>query len=138
MNCYPIRERKDWFITDRKPTICPHCGAKEVKKSVFGMPSAVLGYPTEKDFYNNKIYLVGCLPDFPTERDWGCRNCDAAFFKNTQENLDALNGIWRRKSEPEPEEKVYKRTEKEKADLMNEVMQKWVKEYKEQSLEIPF
>ena len=131
MNCYPIRERKDWFITDRKPTICPHCGAKEVRR-------AVLGYPTEKDFYNEKIYLVGCLPDFPTERDWGCRNCDAAFFKNTQENLDALNGIWRKKSKPEPEEKVYKRTEKEKADLMNEVMQKWVKEYKEQSLEIPF
>ena len=26
----------------------------------------------------------------------------------------------------------------ELADLMNEVMQKWVKEYKEQSLEIPF
>ena len=131
MNCYPIRERKDWFITDRKPTICPHCGAKEVRK-------AVLGYPTEKDFYNDKIYLVGCLPDFPTERDWGCCKCDAAFWKNTQENLDALNGIWRRKSEPEPEEKVYKRTEKEKADLMNDVMKKWVKEYKEQSLEIPF
>ena len=131
MNCNPIPERDDWFITDRKPTICPRCNKKEVRK-------AVLGYPTEKDFYNDKIYLVGCLPDFPTERDWGCRNCDAAFFKNTQENLDALNGIWRRKSEPEPEEKVYKRTEKEKADLMNEVMQKWVKEYKEQSLEIPF
>ena len=131
MNCYPIRGRKDRFITDRKPTICPHCGAKEVRK-------AVLGYPTEKDFYNDKIYLVGCLPDFPTERDWGCRNCDAAFFKNTQENLDALNGIWRRKSEPEPEEKVYKRTEKEKADLMNDVMKKWVKEYKEENLEIPF
>ena len=131
MNCYPIQARKDWFITDRKPTICPHCGAKEVRR-------AVLGYPTEKDFYNEKIYLVGCLPDFPTERDWGCRNCDAAFFKNTQENLDALNGIIRRKPKPEPEEKVYKRTEKEKADLMNEVMKKWVKEQKEQSLEIPF
>jgi len=36
--------------------------------------------------------LVGWLPEFPTARDWGCRNCDAAFFKNTQENLDALNG----------------------------------------------
>ena len=131
MNCYPIRARKDRFITDRKPTICPNCGAKEVRK-------AVLGNPTGKDFYNEKVYLVGWLPEFPTARDWGCRNCDAAFFKNTQENLDALNGIWRRKSEPEPEEKVYKRTEKEKADLMNEVMQKWVKEYKEQSLEIPF
>ena len=131
MNCRSIPERDDWFLTDRKPTICPRCNKKEVRK-------AVLGYPTEKDFYNDKIYLVGCLPDFPTERDWGCRNCDAAFFKNTQENLDALNGIWRRKTKPEPEEKVYKRTEKEKADLMNEVMEKWVKEQKEQSLEIPF
>ena len=27
MNCHPIPEREDWFITDRKPTICPHCGA---------------------------------------------------------------------------------------------------------------
>ena len=33
---------------------------------------------------------------------------------------------------------VIKRTEKEKADLMTEVMEKWVKEQKEQSLEIPF
>ena len=131
MNCNPIREREDWFITDRKTTICPRCNKKEVKKSVFGMPSA-------EDYYEAKYHFQGCIPDFPTERDWGCRNCDAAFFKNTQENLDALNGIWRRKSEPEPEEKVYKRTEKEKADLMNEVMQKWVKEQKEQSLEIPF
>ena len=29
---------------NRKPTICPHCGAKEVRKGL-------LGYPTEKDFY---------------------------------------------------------------------------------------
>ena len=45
MKCEPIRERSDWFITDRKPTICPNCGKKEVRK-------AVLGYPTEEDFYN--------------------------------------------------------------------------------------
>ena len=131
MNCYPIRERKDWYITDRKPTICPHCGAKEIKKSVFGMPSA-------EDYYEAKYHFQGCIPDFPTPRTWGCCKCDAAFFKNTQRNLDRLNGIIRRKSEPEEGEKVYKRTEKEKADLMNEVMQKWVKGYKEQSLEIPF
>ena len=45
MKCTPIREREreDWFITDRKPTICPRCGKKEVRK-------AVLGYPTEEDF----------------------------------------------------------------------------------------
>ena len=66
----------------------------------------------------NPFLEPGMYVRHPTERDWGCRNCDAAFFKNTQENLDALNGIWRRKSEPEPEEKVYKRTEKEKDELI--------------------
>ena len=131
MNCYPIRERKDWFITDRKPTICPHCGAKEVKKSVFGTPRP-------EDYYETKYHFQGFNPDFPEPRTWGCCKCDAAFFKNTQRNLDALNGIWRRKSEPEEGEIVIKRPDKEKADLMNEVMQKWVKEHKEQSLEIPF
>ena len=52
MKCEPIRERSDWFITDRKPTICPNCGKKEVRK-------AVLGYPREEDFYNDNIYLIG-------------------------------------------------------------------------------
>ena len=131
MNCYPIRERKDWYITDRKPTICPHCGAKEVKKSVFGMPSA-------EDYYEAKYHFQGCIPDFPCPRTWGCCNCNAAFFKNTQENLDDLNGILRRKSEPEEGEKVIKRTQKEKDELMREVMKKWVKEYKEGNMEIPF
>mgnify|MGYP001422619378 CR=1 FL=1 len=130
MKCYPIPQRNDWFITDRGPTICPHCGAKEVRKAVFGFPS-------REDFYNPNIYCVGCIPDFPCERDWGCRKCDAAFFKDTQYNLDNLNGIIRRKPELiEEEEKVYIRTEKEKADLMN----KWIKEYVEdyKNLEIPF
>ena len=47
MKCNPIPEREDWFITDRKPTICPRCKKKEVKKSVFGMPSA-------EDYYEAK------------------------------------------------------------------------------------
>ena len=127
MICYPIRERKDWYVCSRKPISCPHCGAKEVKKSVFGMPSA-------EDYYEAKYHFQGCIPDFPEPRTWGCCKCDAAFWKNTQENLDALNGIWRRKSEPEEGEKVYKRTEKEKAKIMEGV----IKELKEQSLEIPF
>ncbi len=36
----PIPERDDWFITDRKPTICPRCKKKEVRPSMFGMPTA--------------------------------------------------------------------------------------------------
>ena len=32
MNCRSIPERDDWFLTDRKPTICPRCGKKEVRK----------------------------------------------------------------------------------------------------------
>ena len=86
MNCNPIPERKDWFITDRKPTICPRCGAKEVKKSVFGMPSA-------EHYHEAKYHFQGCIPDFPEPRTWGCCNCDAAFWKNTKHNLAALGGL---------------------------------------------
>ena len=83
MKCNPIPEREDWFICDRKPTICPRCGKKEVRK-------AVVGYPLEEDFYNDNIYLVGCIPDFPIERTWGCRQCDAGFWKDTPRNRAAL------------------------------------------------
>ena len=34
MECNPIPERDDWFITDMKPTICPHRDAREVRKVV--------------------------------------------------------------------------------------------------------
>ena len=86
MKCNPIPEREDWFICDRKPTICPRCKKKEVRK-------AVLGYPREEDFYNDNIYLIGCIPDFPIDRTWGCRQCDAAFFKDTPRNKAALGGL---------------------------------------------
>ena len=76
MQCNPIPERDDWFITDRKPTICPRCGKKEVRK-------AVLGYPSPEDFNNKNIYLIGYIPDMPIDRTWGCRNCDAGFWKDT-------------------------------------------------------
>ena len=84
MNYNPITERDEWFITDRKPTICPRCGKKEVRK-------AVLGFPTEEDFQNDNIYLIGCISDFPVDRTWGCRNCDAAFFKDNKFNLGPLD-----------------------------------------------
>ena len=86
MNCNPIPEREDWFITDRKPTICPRCKTKEVRK-------AVLGMPREEDFYNDNIFIIGCIPDFPINRTWGCRQYDAAFFKDTPRNKAALDGL---------------------------------------------
>ena len=63
--------------------------------------------------------------------------CDAAFFKDTQYNLDQLNGIIRRKPEAkEDDEKVYKRTQRKKGDLMKQ----WIKEYVEdfKNMEMPF
>ena len=39
MQCNSIPEREDWFITDRKPTICPRCKKKEIRHSMFAMPS---------------------------------------------------------------------------------------------------
>ena len=92
MNCKSIPEREDWFITDRKPTICPRCGKKEVRK-------AVLGYPTEEDYQNDNIYLIGCIPDFPVDRTWGCRNCDAAFFKDNKFNRGRLDMVAHRDKE---------------------------------------
>ena len=59
---------------------------KEIKKSVFGMPSA-------EDYYEAKYHFLGCIPDFPKPRTWGCCNCDAAFWKNTKHNLAALGGL---------------------------------------------
>ena len=58
MNCRSIPERKDWFLTDRKPTICPHCGAKEVRK-------AVVGYPLEEDWHNDEFIFDWLLTRFP-------------------------------------------------------------------------
>ena len=78
MKCNPIPEREDWFITDRKPTICPRCGKKEARK-------AVLGYPTEEDFYNDNIYLIGCIPEFPIERIGGVEIVMRPFSKIHQE-----------------------------------------------------
>ncbi len=86
MNCNPIPEREDWVITGRKPTICPRCGKKEVRK-------AVLDYLTEEDFLNENIYLIGCFPDLPIDKTWGFRQCYAGFWKDTPRNKVALGGL---------------------------------------------
>ena len=72
-----------FFLVNRKPTICPQCGERKVRK-------AILDYPNKDDYYNDKIYCIGCIPDFPVCRDWGCNNCDAAFIKETIEVIKSL------------------------------------------------
>ena len=86
VNCNLIPEREDWFISYRKPTICPRCKKKEIKKSVFGIPSA-------EDYYEAKYHFQGCIPDLPKPRTWGCCHCDSAFFKDTPRNRAALGGL---------------------------------------------
>ena len=72
-----------WFACTRKPTICPHCKKKEVKPSMYGMP-------TQEAFRSGKWHLAGCEPDFPKHRTWGCCNCGAAFFKEPESVVDSL------------------------------------------------
>ena len=76
----------NWYVTDRKPTICPCCGKREVRPSIFGIP-------TEEVFKSSKWHIAGCIPDFPEHRTWGCKNCDAAFWKDTARNKAALGGL---------------------------------------------
>ena len=79
--------QEHWYVTTRKPTICPNCGEKSVRKSIFGYPSPEL-------FYSKKYHLQGCMPDLPRPRDWGCVSCDAAFFKESETVVSAfLEGI---------------------------------------------
>ena len=75
--------QKHWFACSRKPIICPHCKKREVRPSVFG-------YPGPELFQSKKYHLQGCCPDFPRPRDWGCLNCDAAFFKEPEAVVDYL------------------------------------------------
>ena len=62
-------------LTIVQPKIYPNCGAKEVRK-------ALLGYPIEEGFIPEDLFLIGCIPDYPFFRNWGCINCDAVIFKD--------------------------------------------------------
>tara|TARA_B100000945_G_scaffold211111_1_gene169942 strand:- start:163 stop:516 length:354 start_codon:yes stop_codon:yes gene_type:complete len=72
-----------WYVCTRKPIICPNCKLREVRKSIFG-------YPSPEDFWRKKYHLQGCCPDFPRPRDWGCCNCDAAFFLEKESVVDCF------------------------------------------------
>ena len=55
-----ILSQEHWFCCTRKPTICPNCGEKSVRKSVFG-------YPSPLDFSaKNIIFKVASLT-FPDQ-----------------------------------------------------------------------
>ena len=90
MIIYTIRERDDWFICSRKPIICPRCQKKEVRPSIFGMP-------TPEVWESGKWHIAGCEQDYPKHRTWGCCNCNAAYWKDTPRNRAALGGLvpWR-------------------------------------------
>ena len=75
--------QEHWYLTTRKPTICPNCGEKSVRKSIFGYPSPEL-------FYNKKYYLQGCCTDFTRSRDWVCVSCDAVLFKESEAIVDCF------------------------------------------------
>ena len=61
MNCNPIPEREDWFITDRKPTICPRCKKKEVRKALGNCKKDIDGFDSN-GFQWTGVHLVP-LPD---------------------------------------------------------------------------
>ena len=72
MECNPIPEREDWFITDRKPTICPRCKKKEVRPSMFGMPTAEAAH-------SGKWAIMGCTLEIPSAK-WACVKCDYKIY----------------------------------------------------------
>ena len=49
--------------------------------------------PLEEDYFRDDIFIIGCIPDFLINRTWGCRQCDAAFFKDTPRNKTTLSGL---------------------------------------------
>ena len=67
----------NWFLIDRKPYRCPTCNSSHIGKSI-------LGYPTEEDFYDETLFIIGCIPDpTPVQCKFGCRECDSKFWKDT-------------------------------------------------------
>ena len=50
----------------------------------------MFGMPTQEAFQSGKWHIAGCDPDFPRHRDWGCNNCDAAFFKEPESAVDSF------------------------------------------------
>ena len=43
----------NWYLVDRKPYRCPSCNSRKIGK-------AILGYPSEEDFYDESLFIIGC------------------------------------------------------------------------------
>ena len=82
-------------LIDRKPYRCPYCNSRKIGK-------AILGYPTEEDFYDESLFIIGCIPDpTPVQCKFGCRECDSKFWKDTPEMRDHVKQMeeWRKEND---------------------------------------
>ena len=72
MTCNPIPERQDWFICSRKPIACPLCKTREVRPSMFGMPTAEAAH-------SGKWAIMGCTLEEPSPK-WACVRCNYKIY----------------------------------------------------------
>ena len=85
----------NWYLVDRKPYRCPSSNSRKIGK-------AILGYPTEEDFYDESLFIIGCIPDpTPVQCKFGCRECDSKFWKDTPEMRDHVKQMeeWRKEND---------------------------------------
>ena len=85
----------NWYLVDRKPYRCPSGNSRKIGK-------AILGYPTEEDFYDESLFIIGCIPDpTPVQCKFGCRECDSKFWKDTPEMRDHVKQMeeWRKEND---------------------------------------
>ena len=85
----------NWYLVDRKPYRCPSCNSRKIGK-------AILGYPAEEDFYDESLFIIGCIPDpTPVQCKFGCRECDSKFWKDTPEMRDHVKQMeeWRKEND---------------------------------------
>ena len=85
----------NWYLVDRKAYRCPSCNSRKIGK-------AILGYPTEEDFYDESLFIIGCIPDpTPVQCKFGCRECDSKFWKDTPEMRDHVKQMeeWRKEND---------------------------------------
>ena len=51
-----IPNEENRYLSYRKSIVCPSCGEKALRKSIYG-------YPLQEDFQNPNIHWIGCIPD---------------------------------------------------------------------------